>query len=151
MKRLACLLLLVGAGFGVAADNDDAVKKEVAKLQGTWTATSLRWNGKDMGTEGKLAIQFVFKDDQATVKSSKDVEKEYAKITFKLDPSTSPAIVDMLVSAGVQKDAKIEGIYKIKDDELTICAKVFGVDRPTEFESPGGSSIVLLVLKKEKQ
>lgn len=146
-----CALLLLSAGLVSAADNaDDAVKKEVAKLQGTWSATSLRWNGKDMPTDGKLAIQFVFKGDQATVKSSKAVEKEYAKITFKLDPSTDPPVVDLVVSGGVQKDAKIEGIYRIKDDELTICAKVFGMDRPTVFESPEGSSIVLMVLKREK-
>jgi uncharacterized protein (TIGR03067 family) len=147
-----CALLLLSAGLAGAADQaDDAVKKDVAKLQGTWTATSLRWNGKDMPTDGKTAIQFVFKDNQATVKSSKAVEKEYAKITFKLDPSTEPRLVDLIISAGVQKDAKIEGIYRIKDDELTICAKVFGMDRPAAFESPDGSSIVLIVLKREKQ
>ena len=37
---------------------------------------------------------------------------------------------------------------QLKDDELRICAKVFGTDRPSEFKSPDGSSIVLLKLKK---
>ena len=56
----------------------------------------------------------------------------------------------LVIAAGVQKDAVLEGIYQIKDDELTICAKVFGMERPTEFVSKEGSSTVLLVLKKEK-
>ncbi|MBY0525368.1 MAG: TIGR03067 domain-containing protein [Gemmataceae bacterium] len=149
--RTFALLLLSTSLVGADDKADDAVKKEVAKLQGAWTTISLRWNGKDMPTDGKFGIQFVFKNDQATVKSSEAVEKEYAKITFKLDPSTNPPVVDLVVSSGIQKDAKIEGIYKIKDDELTICAKVFGMDRPTEFDSPEGASIVLIVLKREKK
>jgi hypothetical protein len=40
----------------------------------------------------------------------------------------------------------------VKDEEMTICAKVFGnKERPTDFESPEGASIVLLVLKRDKQ
>jgi len=143
-------LLVLACGFLVAADDaaDKAAKKEVAKLQGTWKATSLQYNGKDIAD--KYPIQLVFKDDLATVASSKEVEKEYTKITFKPDPSTDPMCVDLVIAAGVQKDAVLEGIYKIKDDELTICAKVFGKERPTEFASKEGTSIVLIVLKKDK-
>jgi uncharacterized protein (TIGR03067 family) len=143
-------LLVVACALLVAADDaaDKAAKQEVAKLQGTWKATTLEYNGKDIAN--KYPIQLVFKDDLATVGSSKEVEKEYTKITFKPDPSTDPKCVDLIIAAGIQKDAKLEGIYKIKDDELTICAKVFGMERPTEFASKEGSSIVLIVLKKEK-
>ena len=98
----------------------------------------------------KYKLKFVFKGDQASVEGNAAVKKEYAKISFKLDPSTTPGCVDMTIGAGVQKDAVIEGIYQLKDDELRICARVFGKDRPIEFSSPEGSSIVLLVLKREK-
>ena len=37
-----------------------------------------------------------------------------------------------------------------QDDELRLCAKVFGKDRPSEFAAPGGSSIALVVLKRVK-
>jgi uncharacterized protein (TIGR03067 family) len=149
MKAFAVLLL--GAGFVLAADKaEDDAKKEVAKLKGTWTPTSLRWNGKDLPTDGKYKFKFVFQDDQATIEGSNAVKKEYGKITFKLDPTTDPKIVDMTISAGVQKDAVIEGIYQLKDDELTICAKVLGNERPAQFESAEGSSVVLIVLKREK-
>jgi uncharacterized protein (TIGR03067 family) len=141
--------LVVACGLLIGADDAaDKAKKEVAKLQGTWKATSLQYNGMDIAD--KYPIQLVFKDGQATVGSSKEVEKEYTKIIFKPDPSTDPKAVDLVIAAGVQKDAVLEGIYKIKDDELTICAKVFGQERPTEFASKEGSSIVLVVLKKEK-
>jgi len=147
MKAKALLVVVCGLLVG-ADDAADKAKKEVAKLQGTWKATTLQYNGKDIA--GKYPIQLVFKDDLATVGSSKEVEKEYTKITFKPDPSTDPKAVDLVIAAGVQKDAVLEGIYKINDDELTICAKVFGQERPTEFASKEGSSTVLIVLKKEK-
>jgi uncharacterized protein (TIGR03067 family) len=148
MKARALLVVVCGLLVGADDAADKAKKKEVAKLQGTWKATSLQYNGKDIAD--KYPIQLVFKDDQATVGSSQEVEKEYTKIIFKADPSTDPKAVDLVIAAGVQKDAVLEGIYKIKDDELTICAKVFGQERPTEFASKEGSSIVLVVLKKEK-
>jgi uncharacterized protein (TIGR03067 family) len=56
--------------------------------------------------------------------------------------------MDITIAAGSQTDATMEGIYELKDDELRICAKVFGKDRPSEFAAPEGSSIVLLTLKR---
>ena len=149
MNRL--LLCVVAFPLLLAADKDKAdPKKELAKLDGTWTMTSIEYNGKSFD---KLAnqLQFVIKDGKATVTGSKDVEKEYAKLTFTLDPSTTPKLLDMAVTAGVQKDSVMEGIYELKEDELRICAKVLGKDRPTKFEAPDGSSTCLLVLKREKK
>ena len=143
------LLLVLATGFLLAADDAETPgKKELEKLEGTWTTAALQYNGKDLAEKYKL--KFVFKGDQASVEGNAAVKKEYAKILFKLDPSTTPCCVDMTIGAGVQKDAVIEGIYQLKDDELRICARVFGKDRPLEFSSPEGSSIVLLVLKREK-
>jgi uncharacterized protein (TIGR03067 family) len=145
-KHLALMLV---TGFLLAADAPkDASKEELAKLEGTWNTASLQYNGKDI-TE-KYKLKFVFKGDQASIEGSDAVKKEYPKIKFKLDPKATPASVDMTVAGGVQAEAVIEGIYELKDDQLKICAKVFGKDRPAEFSSPEGSSIVLIVLKREK-
>jgi uncharacterized protein (TIGR03067 family) len=92
----------------------------------------------------------VFKGDTAIVEGNDKVKKEYAKIRVKLDPSASPKLVDISVAGGTQKGAVIKGIYQLKGDELKVCARVFGNGRPTEFASPAGSSIVLLVLKRQK-
>jgi uncharacterized protein (TIGR03067 family) len=60
-------------------------------------------------------------------------------------------LCDLTVSIGTQKDAKMEGIYEVKGDEFKLCVKVFGNDRPTTFDSPEGSSVALVVFKKEKK
>ena len=139
---LLVVALLLGAG-----DAEDA-KKEVAKFAGTWSVSALKYNGEDVTNDAKLQFKFIFKGNEATVEGNEEVKKEYARLKFKLDPSVSPKIIDFTVALGIQKDAAIEGIYAIKGDELKICAKVFGKDRPTEFESPDGSSVVLMVLKR---
>src|ERR1700730_9134940 len=148
--KVACSIVVAILLLG-ADEPKEVVKKEVAKLQGTWVPTSLNYNGKDMTNDGKVKFKLVFKGDQATLEGAAAVQKEYGKITFKLDPETTPKCVDLVISAGSQKDAVLEGIYELKDDELKSCAKVLGKERPAEFSSPEGSSIVLLVLKKEKQ
>ena len=142
-------MLVAAAGLLLAADAaKDAGKEVLTKMKGSWSATSLQYNGKDI-TE-KYKLKFVFKGDLATVEASAAVKREYPKIKFKLDPSTTPACVDMTIAGGVQDALVIEGIYELKGDQLKICAKVLGKDRPAEFASPEGSSIVLLVLTRAK-
>jgi uncharacterized protein (TIGR03067 family) len=120
-------------------------------FDGAWTTASLTYNGKDFLEGGKPRLRFVFKGGEAAIEGSDAVKKEYAKIKVKLDPATIPKSVDITVTGGVQLDAVIEGIYELKKDEIRICAKVFGNERPNEFASPAGSSIVLMVLKRESK
>jgi uncharacterized protein (TIGR03067 family) len=143
-------LLVVALVLVAADDAPDKAKKDLNNLQGEWLSVSLKFNGKEFATEGKGKIKFTFKGDQATVEAADDVKREYAKVKFKLDPSTSPRCVDLTITAGTQKDATLEGIYSLKDDEFKLCAKVFGKDRPSEFAAPEGSSIVYLVMKRVK-
>src|SRR5262249_28395891 len=126
IRSLALASLVVALGVGHAYEPSDAVKGEIKKLQGVWKTAALTYNGKDFLADGKLSINFVFKGDVATIEANDEVKKEYAKIRVKLDPSTTPKIMDMTVLGGVQKDTVIEGIYELKGDELKICAKVFG-------------------------
>lgn len=149
--KTSLFLVVLTTGLLAADDAKDAVKKDIERLQGTWVPTSLHYNGKDKTNDNNLKFRLVFKGDQATVEGSDAVKKEYAKLTMKLDPSTNPKCVDIVVSGGDQKDAVMEGIYELKDDELNICAKVIGKERPGEFASPEGSSIVLVIFKREKQ
>jgi len=142
------LLLAVTAGALLAADEKADPKKDLARFQGTWTTERLEYNGKDM-TE-KFKIKLVFKGDQVSVEGNDEVRKEYARAALKLDPSTTPRLLDIKVVGGTQKDAVLEGIYELKGDKLTLCVKVIGNERPTKFASAEGSSTALLVLQREK-
>lgn len=147
--RLACVCLLAGGVvFPALAAEPDALAKDRKASQGEWAVEALEYNGKDL--KDKYNISFACKGDVLTVQGDGAVRKEYATLTFTLDPSTTPKCVDLTVAGGVQQDAKLEGIYELKGDELRLCVKVFGNDRPTEFKSPGGASIALLTLKRKK-
>lgn len=142
------LLLALTAGTLLAADARADAKKTLAGLQGTWTTERLEYNGKDMTEKFKLTL--LIKGEQITVKGNDEVKKEYAKASFKIDPSTTPPLMDLKVLGGTQKDATMEGIYELKGDQLRMCIKVFGNERPTKFATAEGASTALLVLKREK-
>jgi uncharacterized protein (TIGR03067 family) len=130
------------------APKDSPAAKDTENLQGEWKVTHLMYNGKDM-TE-RFPLSFVFKGDMATLDGNKAVLKEYPKLKFKLDPSTTPKLADVTVVGGTQDVATLEGIYELKGDDLQICLKVFAADRPSEFDAPAESSNALLKLKRQK-
>ncbi len=127
---------------------DDAVKKDQEKLQGTWETTAVEYNGTDQANDVKLKL--VFTGKEVKVEGSDEVENDYAKLTYKLDPTTNPRSIDITVAAGNQKDTVLEGIYEVKGDELRLCVKVIGKERPAKFASPEGENIALVVLKRVK-
>lgn len=143
-----CLLICLTAVCSLAAQPAQE-KKDMEAMQGTWLVEVLDYNGKDF--KEKVKVTFIIKGDVMTVEGDGAVKKEYAKMSLKLDPSTTPKCVDLKVTGGVQLDAKMEGIYEVKGDQLRLCLKVFGQDRPSEFTSPDGSSVALLTLKREKK
>ena len=149
MKRL--LICAVALPLLLAADKDKAdPKKELAKFDGTWTVASSEFDGKSLDEKTK-DLRLAFKDGIMTVKGDEEVEKGYGKMTIKLDPSTTPKIIDLTVTAGDEKDSVLEGIYEWKGDELKLCLNFASgiANRPLEFETKAGSNRVLLVLKRE--
>jgi uncharacterized protein (TIGR03067 family) len=143
MNWKAACLLVVSFTVSVGRAGDDQ-KKELDRFAGTWTVDGLKYDGE----EHKLKFKIVFKGGEGKVEGNDKVSNEYAAIKFTIDPKTSPRSIDLVISGGSQTDAKMKGIYEFKDDELRFCVKVFGADRPKDFDAPDGSSTVLVVLKR---
>jgi uncharacterized protein (TIGR03067 family) len=89
--RLLLSALLVTLAFTARADE---AAKDLEKIQGNWIATQVTYNAKD---HNKLKLRFVIKKDQIIVEGTDDVKKEYGKIGFKLDASTTPRCLDLTV------------------------------------------------------
>jgi uncharacterized protein (TIGR03067 family) len=148
MRFLLILVLftlptLVDAGDSVAA------KKETKKLQGTWKVTAVMYNGKDFYEKGQTPFDFVIKGDEIVLQGNDAVRKEYARLRFVLDPTTMPKIFDLTVTAGIQAKSKMEGIYEWDGQDLKLCVRIFGLNRPSAFDAGAGSSNALLVLKRQ--
>lgn len=131
------IILFLGAG-------ESDAKKELGKFAGAWEVGAITYDGKEQDVKFKI----VFKGNEGKVEGNDEVTNEYAKIKFKIDPTAKVKEMDITIAAGSQTDATMKGIYEFKDDELRICAKVIGTDRPKEFAAPEGSNIVLVTLKR---
>jgi len=143
--------LLVGLALSVGAP---AIKeKEPAKpasIVGEWTGEKATMGGMDLPVPaGGIAMTFT-EDGKLIIREGKRDTKESG--SYKLDAKKDPAEIDLMPPAD-KKDPTIAGIYKIDGDTLTLAFTrgAPGDPRPTKFESPAGSAVMLMTLKREKK
>ena len=138
---MPCLLLATGLVF---ADDkaDEANKKALAALKGTWKVESAVREGEARPAADLEKVKLKVDGESFTI--NEDGRDMPAKI--KVDSTKKPAEIDL--TPDKQETAK--GIYKLEGDKLTICLSKPGTDRPKDFKSEAGSGTFLVVFKKEK-
>jgi uncharacterized protein (TIGR03067 family) len=145
------LILLLAVGVMVAADAD-AVKKEKAKLKGTWTVVSLEEEGKKQPFPEGVKMSLIFQDDKLAMQFALGDKKDSKEAAYVIDPAKKPAIMDITPNDGPEKGKTVRGIYMLDKDELKICgAQKPDNDRPKDFVTKEGSKSVLITLKRDKQ
>ena len=143
---LAWFFVEIGSFPAADAPKEDAVKKELARFDGTWGFVSIEVEGMKVPEEevkksGKLVIKggkFTLKEGDSTYEG-----------TFKVDLSKKPKQIDVTFTEGPDKGKTFLGIYEVEGDTYKNCIGMAGKDRPTEFTSKPGSGHVLEVLKRE--
>jgi uncharacterized protein (TIGR03067 family) len=167
LKIVAVVLLVLGTATGAMLTGlharmpteeplPDKKKTETAKadkeqLQGRWEIVSAMMGGKE--PEGAEAERIIEK--QVTFSGDKVTFKEDA--SFTIDPNKSPKEIDMTLKVGPERENGVwKGIYKLSDDELTLCFALPDSNRPTEFTSKEGggdpkTAVMSLKLKRVKQ
>jgi uncharacterized protein (TIGR03067 family) len=148
MLRTLMVAALCVLGVGSALAQDD-VKKELAKMEGTWGIVSAEENKKALPAAIKDNLKLVIKGNVLTFKGDDNTSKKAGKITLKIDPSTMPKTIDFTIEVGTEKGQTLEGIYDWQGKELRFCVRMMGNERPTEFATAPGSNLVLMVLKRE--
>jgi uncharacterized protein (TIGR03067 family) len=133
--------LLIGLALAVGAPGPKDAKTDPPKIEGNWVAESYVLGGKDDGRD--KGVVFTFADGK--IKRGSQEEVAYA-----VNPKTDPPQIELTPVKG--KQAAIPGIYKIDGDTLVLCfTKGSSAERPTKFESPDGSRIVLFTFKRQKK
>jgi uncharacterized protein (TIGR03067 family) len=108
----------------------DQAKKDLARLQGTWTMAALEVDGKDVGADKVQDTTLTIKGDKYTIK----VKKNEHGCAIRLDPSKKPHAIDMIFSEPGSADKVHKGIYVIEGDTLKICRGLNAEDaRPEQF------------------
>jgi uncharacterized protein (TIGR03067 family) len=116
-----------------------------AKLPGTWRMVQADFDGVDI-TKGNLN-HWVVTGDSITIVVQGSNRGVW---TYRLDKTKKPWEIDLTTTAG-GKPVTYPCIYKIEDDQLTLCLQNFPHrGRPTQFEAPPDSSVVKYVYARAK-
>jgi uncharacterized protein (TIGR03067 family) len=142
MLRVAFALCLLTAP-ALAAEPEGDLKA----FQGKWVVAEATLAGRDH-TEDFADIRLKIDGDKYDL----DFAKNSVKGAIKLDPTKKPKQIDLTTSAdGPFKGRNLPGIYELKDDTIVICLEVDKLDRPTKFEAPEKSRLMLFTFKREKK
>ena len=151
MKSLLCVSASALILVAVVQAQDDAVKKELTKLEGTWALVSAEEDKLDIPEFIVQNLKIVIKGDQLSLKGVEDLIQKFSKVKVKIDPATTPKTIDFIIEAGNEKGTTFEGIFEVKKDQVKFCVSTVNGNRPGEFETKEGSKRVLFLMKRDKQ
>lgn len=151
MKIIGNALLVAVALFTFAAaqpDDRQAVKEDMARLQGEWSMESGVADGYPIPASMLPNSRRVCKGDEITATVGGQVVMK-AKIT--IDPSRRPKTIDYQVIDGPTKGKKHLGIYELEGDRFKSCFGAPDAARPTDFTSKPGDRRTSSVWNRQKQ
>jgi uncharacterized protein (TIGR03067 family) len=147
MSRLTLLITTAALLIGVEPSQDDAEKKELERLQGTWSTLSIEVDGQKATDEERIKTRkLIVAGNRYTLK----VEGETVQGTIEVNPTQKPKTIDEKPDSGLHKGRTLLGIYELEGDNLKICLALPGRGRPTEFASKAGTKHQLVIYKREK-
>ena len=123
---------------------------EAKKLEGSYTVVEVIIDGKP-DKKGDEVKSVTIKDGTITISAKRD-----EKASFTVDPSKTPAEIDIIPPGG--DEDKVLGIYQTKETEkgfeLTIAFAKGGIGkavRPKDFKGEGDEVAVLKLLRKKEK
>jgi uncharacterized protein (TIGR03067 family) len=131
----------------------DPISAEVQKLNGPWVVTSLQVDGKDLSDRMK-GYRYVFEGQFMKLqdKNGKPVMRSDNKPDerpFLINVQTNPKTMDMTIAVKSKSFLSL-GIYQLKEDELSMCFAEPGGNRPGDFASKPGVTLVVLQRMKSR-
>jgi uncharacterized protein (TIGR03067 family) len=121
-------------------------KEDLAKLQGSWSISTLEVDGVPLKDAALLTDARIVIDGDKFTNTS--MGATYTG-TLKLDPAATPPSIDMTFTDGPEKGKTALGIYKLKKDGWTLCLAITAKERPREFATNAASGSVLETLKSD--
>jgi len=147
--RMAFLIGLMAVMVSPAlAEENEAVKKDLAQLQGEWSMVSGSADGQPMPAQMLKQMKRICKGDEVTTTMAGQV---FFKAKIAIDPSKKPKTIDYEMTEGFTKGKKQLGIYELDGDTLKSCFGGVGAARPPDFTSKPGDGRTLSVWKREKK
>src|SRR5215208_3177727 len=145
---LTAVALVVSISAVARISRGDVGEDELAKLDGTWDVVDESENGRSRVYNPARKVMII--GHSMIVLNKLDSVKYEAKLR-NLQPSASPAAVDLAMQKDEKAVVKFPAVYKLDGDDLQICwwFKDEKKPRPTKLEK--GEGLRLLVLKRVKE
>jgi uncharacterized protein (TIGR03067 family) len=130
-------------------------------LQGEWVLQTIEFEGKDLPDATRRNL-FPEGKDVLVVKGNRLSMLDVVRMTFQLDPTTTPCGIDLKVEPqalgesrlGVLLDiGTLEGIYELNGDTFKICVSFHShrvKERPTTFKTAPSSRNAVLVFQRKR-
>lgn len=150
MKTLPTAFLIGLAAVATStawAQDNEAVKKDMARLQGEWSMVSGTADGTVMPDAMRETAKRVCKGDETTVTLGTQL---LMKAKFTIDPSKKPKTIDYQMIDGPTKGKQQLGIYEVTGDTVKFCFASPGAERPADFSSKPGDRRTLSEWKRKK-
>jgi len=132
----------------VLARDSDAIKKDMAALQGEWSMVSGSAEGQPMPEELRQQMKRVCVGDTITVTMG---AQTYLKARITIDPSSKHKTIDYEMTDGPTKGKKQLGIYELNGDTFKASFAAPDGERPNDFEGKVGDHRTLSVWKRQKE
>jgi uncharacterized protein (TIGR03067 family) len=141
-------LLVLAAGSLIGFDNQDAAKKDLARLEGVWSFARVEVDGtKQPDVPFATHKMMITKAGEYAIVQGPRVTRG----TIKLDPAHTPKHYDVTISTGPKRNTTVLGIYELSDDTWKVCLPFGGNERPAALASAPGSGLLFFTFKREKQ
>ena len=145
-------LLIVGTLLTTIASADhaqnEAIKKDRKRIEGTWKITALETNGNKSKDEDVKKLTVVNGDDGTW--SVRPEGKEISKGTSTFDPTQKPKTIDFTPTEGGGKGDQFLGVYELRKNVRKLCFAPSGKARPTEFSSTAENQHILVTFERVK-
>ncbi len=126
---------------------DEPLTKEqvLAKLQGKWIPVAAKIGGNDFPEEVLKTIQLEISKDKYIVVAGNVEDRGRTEI----DVTQKVWTMNIIGEEGPSKGREIKTIFKFDEEKLVVCYEVGEGERPTEFESPQTSNILLMTYQRK--
>ncbi len=128
---------------GAAVAGGDKVKpgkkSDQERFQGEWIVVAAEKGGEKVPDEILKGLKLAVKGDAIEL----EILGETKKGSLKLDPTTKPKSIDLMVEGKT-----IKGIYQFEKDTLKVCSGEPCQERPKEFKADAGSQNILVIFKR---
>jgi uncharacterized protein (TIGR03067 family) len=140
------IVAVFAAALLAGADGpQEAVKKEMAQLEGEWTMVSGEIDGQPLPEQMRKGAKRVAKDGETTVTIN---DQLFMKAKYTIDPTKKPKTIDYTFTGGPTAGKTQLGIYELDGDTVKFCFSSPGKDRPDDFTTKEGSGRTLSVWKR---